>query len=103
MRLIYKICVRIDIVSEHMHTHHRDGDVICDRYKISVRPGFNTPLLGKGSFGQVVYAIDMTENLGVAIKVNYVCVYICIYIYLYGCIYIYIYIYVYIYIYMGGL
>ena len=47
----------------------REGDMIHERYKISVRPGSKTPLLGKGSFGQVAYAYDMTENLGVAIKV----------------------------------
>lgn len=47
----------------------REGDIIHERYKISVRPGSKTPLLGKGSFGQVAYAYDLTENLGVAIKV----------------------------------
>jgi hypothetical protein len=47
----------------------REGDIIRDRYKITVRPGSKTPLLGRGSFGQVAYAHDMTENLGVAIKI----------------------------------
>ena len=47
----------------------REGDVIYDRYKIAVKPGCKTPLLGKGSFGQVVYAHDLTEDLGVAIKI----------------------------------
>lgn len=47
----------------------REGDIIHDRYKITVRPGSKTPLLGRGSFGQVAYAYDMTENLGVAIKI----------------------------------
>ena len=28
------------------------------RYEVANRPGGKSPLLGKGSFGQVVYAID---------------------------------------------
>jgi len=36
----------------------RQGDLINERYEVANRPGSKSPLLGKGSFGQVVYAID---------------------------------------------
>lgn len=38
----------------------RTGEVINDRFEIANRPGGRSPLLGKGSFGQVVYAFDRT-------------------------------------------
>ena len=47
----------------------RAGDIINDRYQVAIRQGAKTPLLGKGSFGQVVYAMDLSENLGVALKI----------------------------------
>ncbi|EKX41018.1 hypothetical protein GUITHDRAFT_158270 [Guillardia theta CCMP2712] len=47
----------------------RAGDIINERYQISVKQGSKTPILGKGSFGQVVYALDLIENLGVALKI----------------------------------
>eukprot|EP00960_Hanusia_phi_P069363 767075-Hanusia_phi.AAC.2 len=40
----------------------RPGDLINNRYKIVTRSNGSSPLLGKGSFGQVVYAIDTTES-----------------------------------------
>ena len=36
----------------------RVGDMINDRYEILQRPGGKPPFLGKGSFGQVIYAMD---------------------------------------------
>ena len=47
----------------------RVGDVINDRYQIALRQGTKSAVLGKGSFGLVVYALDMLENLGVAVKI----------------------------------
>eukprot|EP00960_Hanusia_phi_P050996 760543-Hanusia_phi.AAC.1 len=47
----------------------RAGDIINERYQISVKQGSKSPILGKGSFGQVVYAFDLIENLGVALKI----------------------------------
>jgi len=49
----------------------RVGDVINDRYEILQRPGGKPPFLGKGSFGQVVYAMDRlaTPQQAVAIKI----------------------------------
>ena len=49
----------------------RVGDTINDRYEILQRPGGKPPFLGKGSFGQVVYAMDrgVTPPQAVAIKI----------------------------------
>jgi dual specificity tyrosine-phosphorylation-regulated kinase 1 len=47
----------------------RVGDVINNRYQIAIRQGSKSPLLGKGSFGQVVYVVDLVENVGVALKI----------------------------------
>ena len=43
---------------EHGDYIIRAGDMINQRYKIVKRPNGSSPLLGKGSFGQVVFAID---------------------------------------------
>ena len=43
---------------EHGDYIIRAGDMINGRYKILKRPNGSSPLLGKGSFGQVVYAVD---------------------------------------------
>ena len=43
---------------EHGDYIIRAGDMINGRYKVVKRPNGSSPLLGKGSFGQVVYAID---------------------------------------------
>ena len=37
--------------------------------QISIRQGSKSPLLGKGSFGQVVYVVDLVEKVGVALKI----------------------------------
>jgi len=42
----------------------RAGDIVNGRYKIHRRPNGASPLLGKGSFGQVVYALDLKVNSG---------------------------------------
>ena len=51
----------------------RAGDMIYNRYKVIKRPNGSSPLLGKGSFGQVVYAIDTKGKRGarneVALKI----------------------------------
>mmetsp|Transcript_28101 Transcript_28101/g.74174 ORF Transcript_28101/g.74174 Transcript_28101/m.74174 type:complete len:612 (-) Transcript_28101:638-2473(-) len=47
------------------------GDLINDRYEIQLRPNGKSPVLGKGSFGQVVHAIDRVAKppMPVAIKI----------------------------------
>ena len=50
----------------------KPGDIVNGHYKIARRPNGASPLLGKGSFGQVVYAHDMRNNdqtEGVALKI----------------------------------
>ena len=58
---------------EHGDYIIRAGDLINNRYKIVKRPNGSSPLLGKGSFGQVVYAIDTKAKRGerqdVALKI----------------------------------
>jgi len=58
---------------EHGDYIVRTGDMIYNRYKIVKKPSSSTPLLGKGSFGQVVYAIDTkahrNERQDVALKI----------------------------------
>ena len=58
---------------EHGDYLIRAGDMIYNRYKVVKRPNGSSPLLGKGSFGQVVYAIDTKAQRGergdVALKI----------------------------------
>jgi len=58
---------------EHGDYIIRAGDMIAKRYKVVKRPNSDSPLLGKGSFGQVVYAVDTNSKGGekqeVALKI----------------------------------
>lgn len=58
---------------EHGDYIIRAGDMIDNRYKVVKKPNGSSPVLGKGSFGQVAYAIDTKAKRGerqdVAIKI----------------------------------
>jgi len=56
---------------EHGDYIVRAGDLVNGRYEILRRPNGSSPLLGKGSFGQVVYALDkkVQPHKEVAVKI----------------------------------
>eukprot|EP00286_Rhodomonas_abbreviata_P020318 CAMPEP_0181304728 /NCGR_PEP_ID=MMETSP1101-20121128/9317_1 /TAXON_ID=46948 /ORGANISM="Rhodomonas abbreviata, Strain Caron Lab Isolate" /LENGTH=579 /DNA_ID=CAMNT_0023410529 /DNA_START=616 /DNA_END=2355 /DNA_ORIENTATION=+ len=88
IRLTYKLLDTYQGINEKYYAKHkktynnghdddhgdyiiRPGDMVNGRYEIARRPNGSSPLLGKGSFGQVVYALDrkVVPNKEVAVKI----------------------------------
>jgi len=88
IRLTYKLLDTYQGINEKYYAKHkkvynnghdddhgdyiiRPGDMVNGRYEITRRPNGTSPLLGKGSFGQVVYALDrkVAPHKEVAVKI----------------------------------